>query len=132
MNRRRALTLATAALFALPATSFFAQQAEAPAPPPHTMPSVDDHLHMLAEKLDLTQEQQDKARPIIAEMQEEMQKILDDKSLSHDDAMSRTHAAFMKADRQFREFLTDDQKTKLDQMEQQMHPGSDAHNSPHN
>ena len=123
MNRRRAITLAAAALLALPATQFFAQQTETQAGPPHSMPSVDDHLHMLAQKLDLTQDQQDKARPIISEMQAEMQKIADDKSLTHDEYMEKTHAAFMKADKEFREFLSDAQKTKLDEMEQQMHPG---------
>lgn len=128
MNRRKALTLAAAALLALPATQFLAQQTEAPTGPPHSMPSVDDHLHMLAQKLDLTQDQQDKARPIIAEMQTEMQKITDDKTLTHDEYMAKTHAAFMKADKEFREFLTDAQKTKLDEMEQQMHPG--AHGDP--
>ncbi len=90
------------------------------------MPSVDDHLHMLAQKLDLTDDQQNKARPIITEMQDEMQKITDDKSLTHDEANAKTHAAFMKADKKFREFLTDEQKTKLDEMEQQMHPGHGA------
>ena len=129
MNRRQVLSLAAAMLFAIPATQFaFAQQTEAPAGPPHTMPSVDDHLHMLAQKLDLSEEQQNKARPIIAEMQEEIQKVMDDKSLTHDEAMVKTHTAFMKADKQFREFLSDEQKTKLDEMEQQMHPG--AHGNP--
>lgn len=85
------------------------------------MPSVDDHLHMLAQKLDLSDEQQNKARPIITEMQEEMRKISDDKSLTHDEAMTKTHSAFMNADKKFREFLTDEQKTKLDAMEAEMH-----------
>ncbi|WP_162601378.1 hypothetical protein [Occallatibacter savannae] len=128
MNRRRLLTIAAAALaLAVPAIpSAFAQQSEAPAAAPHSMPSVDDHLHMLAQKLDLTDDQQNKARPIITEMQDEMQKITDDKSLTHDEANAKTHAAFMKADKKFREFLTDEQKTKLDEMEQQMHPGHGA------
>jgi len=127
MNRRRAIVLAAAVALALPALqSGFAQQAEAPAAAPHAMPSVDDHLHMLAQKLDLTDEQQNKARPIIAEMQEEMQKTADDKNLTHDETMAKTHAAFMKADKQFREFLTEEQKSKLDAMEAEMHhPKSD-------
>jgi Skp family chaperone for outer membrane proteins len=133
MNRRRAITIAAAMLFTLPTPQFaFAQQAEAPTAPPHGLPSVDDHLRMLAEKLDLTQDQQDKARPIITEMQAEMQKTMDDKSLTQDEARAKTHAAFLKADKQFRVFLSDDQKMKLDDLEQQMHPGTDAHNpSPH-
>jgi Spy/CpxP family protein refolding chaperone len=132
MNRRRAITIAAAMLFALSARPFvFGQQTEAPtAPPPHSLPTVDDHLRMLAQKLDLTQNQQDKARPIITEMQAAMQKIMDDKSLTHDEALAKTHAEFMNANKQFREFLSDDQKTKLDELEQQMHPGKDGHNPP--
>ena len=137
MNRRRALTLTAAMLFALPAApSLFAQQSEPPAAaPPHQMPSVDDHLRMLTEKLDLTADQQEKARPIIEEMQASMQKIMEDKSLSQDDAMAQRHSVFMKADKQFREFLTEDQKTKLTELEQQMHPGQHTDGSapsPHN
>jgi hypothetical protein len=83
---------------------------------------VDQHLKMLADKLDLTADQQDKARPILQEMHDDSEKIMDDKSLSHDEAMARMHPVFMKADKALREFLTDDQKKKLDEMEQQMHP----------
>jgi Spy/CpxP family protein refolding chaperone len=122
------MTIAAAAVvFALPAfQSSFAHQAEAPAAAPHTMPSVDDHLHMLAEKLELSDEQQAKARPIIADMQEEMQKVMDDKTLTHEEATAKTHEAFTKADKKFREFLTDEQKNKLDTMEAEMHhPKSD-------
>jgi Spy/CpxP family protein refolding chaperone len=116
---------AVAVFFAFPAfQSSFAQQAEAAAP--HNMPSVDDHLHMLAQKLELSDEQQSKARPIITAMQDEMEKVTDNKSLTHEEATAKTHEAFMKADKKFRELLTDEQKRKLDEMEQQMHhPGSD-------
>jgi Spy/CpxP family protein refolding chaperone len=115
------MTIAAAAvLFAFPAfRSSFAQQPDAAVP--HRMPSVDDHLHMLAQKLELSDEQQTKARPIITAMRDEMQKVMDNESLTHEEATAKTHEAFMKADVKFREFLTDEQKTKLDEMEQQMH-----------
>jgi Spy/CpxP family protein refolding chaperone len=135
MNRRRALAITAAMLLALPAAqSAFAQQTEAPAAPPHSMPTVDDHLRMLTEKLDLTADQQEKARPIITEMQNEMQKTHEDKSLTQDEVIARTHLAFTKADKQFREFLSDDQKKKLDELEEEMHPGQskDHDSSPHN
>lgn len=136
MNRRRALTITAAMLLVLPALArpAFGQETEAPAAPPHSLPSVDDHLHFLAQKLELTDDQQEKARPILTEMQAEMQKVMDDKALTHDEAMAKTHLVFMKADKQFREFLTDDQKKKLDELEEQMHPGQhkDTESSPHN
>ena len=127
MNRRRAISLAAAILLTLPAIQSYAFAQQSEAAPPHSQPSVDDHLRMLAEKLNLTADQQEKARPVLTEMQAQMQKITDDASLSQDEAMSKRHAAFMKADKQVREFLTDDQKTKLDELEQQMHSGSHSH-----
>ena len=104
---------------------------EKTAPPENAMvvPDVDQHLKMLSEKLELTAEQQEKARPILKEMQDEMQKVMDNGSLTHEEATAKTHEAFMKADKKFREFLTDAQKTKLDEMEQQMHHGQGAGSS---
>lgn len=120
MNRIRTLAIAAAMLFVLPA---FAQQSSAPTAQEHALPSVDDHLRMLSQKLDLTAEQQEKARPILEEMQAGMRKIDDDKSLTSEQAMAQRHPVFMKADKEIREFLTDDQKKKLDELEEQMHPG---------
>jgi hypothetical protein len=127
MNRIRALAIATAMLFVLP---LFAQHSASPAAPAHASPSVDDHLRMLSQKLDLTSEQQDKARPILEEMQAGMEKIDDDKSLSHEDAVAQMHAVFMKADKQVRVFLSDDQKKKLDDLEEQSHPGMHDSSNP--
>lgn len=135
MNRRRALAITAAMLFALPVVAYpaFAQESEAPAAPPHKLPSVDDHLRVLAEKLDLTADQQEKAKPVIADMQAEIQKVYDDKSLTPEESMAKIHPIFMHADKQLREFLTDDQKAKLTELEQQMHPGQGKDNgsSPH-
>ena len=99
---------------------------EKPAPPEHAMvlPDVDQHLKVLSEKLELSSEQQEKARPILKNMQDELQKDMDDKSLTPDQMHAKMHADFMKADKELREFLTDDQKTKLDEMEKQMHHGN--------
>lgn len=99
---------------------------EKAAPPEHAMviPDVDQHLRMLSEKLELSSEQQEKARPILKSMQDELQKDMDDKSLTPDQMRAKMHADFMKADRELREFLTDGQKTKLDGMEKQMHHGN--------
>jgi hypothetical protein len=97
-----------------------AQQASSPVNA--AVAPVDQHLKMLAEKLDLTADQQEKARPILQQLHDDSQKIADDKSLSHEELMEKMHPVFMKADKALREFLTDEQKTKLDTMEQQMHP----------
>lgn len=112
MNRIRLLAIGIVLACALP---LIAQEAAAPSP----MPSVDQHLKMLSEKLALTGDQQDKARSIIAEMQETMQKAMDDTSLTQEQKHVQMHAAFMKADKEMRPFLTEEQKAKLDEMEKQ-------------
>lgn len=117
MNRIRLLAAALALACALP---LLAQQA---APPSH-MPGVDEHLKMLSEKLALTSDQQEKARPIIAQMQDDLQKVMDDKTLTQDQVHEQSHQVYMKADKQLRLLLTDDQKTKLDDLE---HPHAEMH-----
>ncbi|HXS76245.1 MAG TPA: hypothetical protein VN753_08710 [Terracidiphilus sp.] len=96
---------------------------EKAAPPDHAMvmPDVDQHLKILTEKLELNAEQQEKARPILKGMQDAVQKDMDDKTQTPDQVRAKVHTDFMKADKELREFLTEEQKTKLDDMEKQMH-----------
>jgi Spy/CpxP family protein refolding chaperone len=116
MNRFRVFAIAAMLIVALTA------------PAQSGMPSVDQHLKMLAEKLDLTPDQQAKTRPILQEMQDGMAKLNQDQSLSPEERHDKAKPLHMKADKQIREFLTDDQKKKLDQLEQQPHP--DMHATP--
>jgi Spy/CpxP family protein refolding chaperone len=88
------------------------------------MSPVERHLKVLSEKLDLTSDQQDGVRPILQEMHDSMHKADQDSSLSNDQRMDQLKTARMKADKQIREVLSDDQKKKLDQLEQGMHPGA--------
>jgi Spy/CpxP family protein refolding chaperone len=105
-------------LFAL---AGFAQEAH-PAQANHAMPSVDQHLKLLTEKLDLTADQQAKAKPILQEMTDGAQKAMNDQSVPQEDRMKNAHAVMQQADKKLRAILTDEQKTKLDEMEQsQMH-----------
>jgi Spy/CpxP family protein refolding chaperone len=119
MNRFRIFAIATTLIVALAAP---AQQTAQQSGMPSTMPSVDQHLKALAEKLDLTPDQQAKAKPILQEMQDGMAKLNQDQSLSPEERHEKSKPLHMKADKQIREFLTDDQKKKLDQLEQQPHP----------
>jgi uncharacterized protein (DUF3084 family) len=123
MKRVGVLGVATLAVLAELAMFAPAMAQEKSAPPKHAMvlPDVDQHLKVLSEKLELSSEQQENARPILKNMQDEMQKAMDDKSLTPDQMQAQMHPIMMKADKQLREFLTDDQKTKLDAMEEQMH-----------
>ena len=123
MNRYQLLALVAVIALALPAT---AQQSAAPLAAHIASAPVEQHLRALAEKLDLTADQQDKARPILQEMHDGAQKIMDDNSLSQDEKNAQVKPVFMKADKQLREFLTDEQKKKLDEMEQ---PHPELHGS---
>jgi len=117
--------LRVAALAVLAELAVFApvMAQEKAASPEHAMvmPDVDQHLKVLSEKLSLNAEQQEKTRPILKGMQDEMQKAMDDKSLTPDQMHAQMHSSMMKADKQLREFLTDEQKTTLDAMEKEMH-----------
>jgi hypothetical protein len=112
MNRIRLLAAALVLACGLP---LLALQAA----PPSQLPSVDEHVKVLSDKLALTADQQEKARPIIAEMQNELQKTMEDKSLTPEQSHEQMHAAFMKADKELRALLSDEQKTKLDELERQ-------------
>ncbi len=94
-----------------------------------TMPNVDEHLQALSTKLDLTADQQAKIRPILKEMQDGMQKIDQDQSLSDAARHEKKEAVFMNADKQARRYLSAEQKKKLDVMENEVHSG--AHDSAH-
>lgn len=83
---------------------------------------VDEHLKFLSEKLDLTADQQAKMRPILEQMFDDRQKVVQDTSLSSEAREEKEKALHEKADKQARKFLSDDQKKKLDELERQPHP----------
>jgi Spy/CpxP family protein refolding chaperone len=119
MSYIRSLTLATVLAIALGGC---AQTSNATPGQPQSAAAgsmVDQHLHMLSQSLDLTADQQAKIRPILAKFLDARQKVLADASLSDAQRRTRIEAMHEKADRQARKFLNDDQKKKLDELEQQ-------------
>lgn len=84
-------------------------------------PTVEQHLKVLSEKLNLTSDQQAKAKPILQEMHDSMLKVSQDTSLTHEERMDKVRPLREKADKQLREILTDEQKQKLDQLEHEPH-----------
>ena len=136
MNRIRLLAAGTVLMSAL---SMGAQQT-AQSPDNHTaaaaaVANVDQHLKMISEKLALTPDQEAKARPILQQMHDASQKLQDDTTLTTEQRQAAMHPLFIKADQQMREFLTGDQKKKLDDMEAQMHheqPAASPSTSPQN
>ena len=133
MNRIRLLAIGIMVMFAL---TVVAQQAATQADRPadgaaknehsqdgeHSgVPTVEGHLKMLTEKLDLTVDQQTKVRPILQEMHGVMQKLMQNKTMTGEERTSKLKACHLKADKKMREILNDDQKKKLDQLEQDAH-----------
>lgn len=82
--------------------------------------SVDDHVKMLTEKLNLTEDQQAKVKSILVEDHQQMRAIMDDSSLSQEDKKSKMHSLRDATHAKMREILNDDQKQKFDQMMQEM------------
>ena len=116
MNRLRLLTIGTMLTVAL------AVVAQQPTTKPEDKPSgVDVHLKFLSERLDLSTAQQAKLKPIIREIRDDADKIMQDDKLSTPERKEKMHACHDKADKKAREFLTDDQKKKLDQLEAEPH-----------
>jgi Spy/CpxP family protein refolding chaperone len=86
------------------------------------VPTADVQLKFLTAQLDLTNDQQEKLKPILAELHGSTVTIVQDQSLSHEERMSKFRDSHYAADKKMRAFLTDDQKKKLDQVEHEPHP----------
>jgi Spy/CpxP family protein refolding chaperone len=86
------------------------------------VPTADDHLKVLTGRLDLTGDQQAKIKPILQKLYEATQKLVQDEGLSPDERLNKVRAWREKTDKKMREILNDDQKKKLDQLEQGPHP----------
>jgi hypothetical protein len=93
------------------------------------VPTVEQHLKVLSEKLDLTSDQQVSAKPILQELHDGSMKLAQDESLTREERLAKVRPLREKADKQLREILTDDQKKKLDQLEHEPHP--ELHGSIH-
>ena len=88
----------------------------------HGMPTVEEQLKVLTEKLSLTGDQQAKVKTILQELHDATQKPMRDESISREERLARVRALREKADKRIRGILNDDQNKKLDQLEQGPHP----------
>jgi hypothetical protein len=87
----------------------------------HGMPTVEEQLNVLTEKLSLTGDQRAKVKPILQELHDVTQKLTKDESLSRQERLDRVRPLRQNADKKIREMLNDDQKKKLDQYEHGPH-----------
>ena len=81
--------------------------------------NVADQVKDLTEKLTLTEDQQAKVKTILEDTRDQMQKLRSDESMSQEDKMTKGRALREASTGKIREVLTDDQKKKFDQMEQE-------------
>lgn len=91
-----------------------------PQGPRRGMPSVDDQVKMLSERLNLTAEQQGKIKPILEDQRTQAQAVMKDESLSPDDRRTKMRSIRESTNSKIRDVLTDTQKKQFDEMQQQM------------
>jgi Spy/CpxP family protein refolding chaperone len=113
-------------LFALATT---AQQAapgastKSPSAAEHAgVPTAEGQLTFLSAKLDLTGDQQEKIKPILQELHDTTVKLVQDQNISREERLSKVRDSRYAADKKIRTLLNDDQKKKLDEVEQGPHP----------
>lgn len=80
------------------------------------MPSVDDQLKHLSKKLNLSDDQQGKLKPILEDQRKQMEQIHNDSSLSREDRMSKMMELRQSSDTQIKSVLNDDQQKNFDKM----------------
>jgi Spy/CpxP family protein refolding chaperone len=86
------------------------------------VPSVDQQMKVLTEKLNLTADQQEKLRPILQRMHEVVERAVNDPSLSHEQREDMVRPEHTKAHEQAMQILNEDQKQKLAAYMQGPHP----------
>jgi len=114
MNRVRSLVVAS--LFLITFAAYAAAGTTAKPEQQNAASAVDQHMQMLTARLDLTDDQQSKIKPVVQQMLESRQKLLDDKSLTDEQRHQKMHALHDEAISQVREYLTDEQNKKLDEL----------------
>jgi Spy/CpxP family protein refolding chaperone len=126
MNRFRLLAIGTILLSALattaqqPATS--AATKSSPTGEGAGVPTAEGQLTFLAAKLDLTSDQQEKIKPVLQALHDTTVTLVQDENMSREERQSKVRDSRFTADKKIRAILNDDQKKKLDQLEQESHP----------
>jgi periplasmic protein CpxP/Spy len=130
-----AFLVGLASLCIVPGTAFGQDQEAAPPPPPQSgeqseqgmghhmgrrqMPSVDDQLKHLSSKLNLTDGQQAKLKPILEDQHKQMEQIHNASSLSREDRFSKMQQLRQNSDSQIKNVLNEDQQKNFDKMREE-------------
>jgi periplasmic protein CpxP/Spy len=100
------------------------QESQAPVPNKHVGmhhngESVDQHLQMLSEKLNLTDDQKAKLKPILQDQMQQMKTVHEDSSLSPEQKRTKMKSIHESFHDQINAVLTPEQQTKFKQMQQE-------------
>jgi protein CpxP len=84
-----------------------------------SMPSVDDQLKHLSAKLNLSDDQQAKLKPILEDQRKQMEQIHNDTSLSREDQFSKMRELRQNSDTQIKSVLNEEQQKNFDKMREE-------------
>jgi periplasmic protein CpxP/Spy len=101
-------------------SAFAGDEAAAPAAA-HAMPSTEDVMKKMTDKLSLSEDQAAKITPIVQDRQEKLKAIQADTSASKQDKQHQAKTVFSDSDAQIKAILTPAQQQKYVAMKQQMH-----------
>lgn len=93
----------------------------------HKMPTADEMVQTMTEKLNLTDEQKPKVKAIAEETHKKMDAMHADQSMSRDDRMAKMRSLHNDAMAKVRAILNDDQKKKFDDWQKEMHDHEGMH-----
>ena len=85
----------------------------------HNGESADQHLQMLSEKLNLTDDQKAKLKPILQDQMQQMKAVRDDSSLSQEQRRAKMKSIHESFHDQINAVLTPEQQAKFKQMGQE-------------
>jgi len=101
------------------------QDTQAPAPEKHAgmqhhnAESVDQHLQMLSEKLNLSDDQKAKLKPVLQDNMEQIKAVREDSSLSEEQKHAKLKSIHESMHGQINAMLTPEQQAKFKQMRQE-------------
>ncbi|HWY55658.1 MAG TPA: hypothetical protein VNZ03_14420 [Terriglobales bacterium] len=99
------------------------QESQAPTPDKRTGmqrgESVDQHLQMLSEKLNLTDDQKEKLKPILQDQMQQMKAVREGGSLSEEQKRAKMKSIHESLHDQINAVLTPEQQSKFKQMRQE-------------
>lgn len=101
------------------------QEPQAPAPDKHAgmhrnMESADQQLQMLSEKLNLTDDQKAKIKPILEDQMKQMKAVHEDSSLSAEQKHDKMKSIHDSSHEQINAVLTPEQQAKFKEMQEHM------------